>query len=111
MLPASTLLIASSAVILPAPILKPRRVQYKEQHKRSIRGGSQSCISPAHISQRGMHLTGYHRRMPLIGVHLRHVSEGFYEDIAHQNTAAHLSQLQLGFRRCRIWVSVIVVVS
>ena len=25
---------------------------------------------------------------------------------ARQNTVAHLSQLQLGFRRCRIWVSV-----
>jgi len=33
------------------------------------------------------------------------------KDLARQNTVAHLSQLQLGFRRCRIWVSVIVVVS
>jgi len=41
----------------------------------------------------------------------RHAYEGFCEDLARQNTVAHLSQLQLGFRRCRIWVSVIVVVS
>jgi hypothetical protein len=33
-------------------------------------------------------------------------NEGFYEDLAHQNTIAHLFQLQLEFRRCRIWVSV-----
>src|SRR3954451_2963513 len=37
--------------------------------------------------------------------------EGFCEDLARQTTVTHLSQLQLGFRRCRIWVSVIVVVS
>jgi hypothetical protein len=42
---------------------------------------------------------------------VKHVFEGFYEDLARQNTAARLFQLQLGFRRCRIWVSVIVVVS
>jgi hypothetical protein len=40
-----------------------------------------------------------------------HAYEGFCKDLARQNTVAHLSQLQLGFRRCRIWVSVIVVVS
>jgi len=40
-----------------------------------------------------------------------HAYEGFYEDLARQNTVAHLFQLQLGFRRCRIWISVIVVVS
>ena len=33
--------------------------------------------------------------------------EGFYEDLAHQYIVAHLFQLQLGFRRCRIWVSVL----
>jgi len=33
-----------------------------------------------------------------------HAYEGFCEDLARQNTAAHLSQLQLGFRRCRILV-------
>jgi len=44
-------------------------------------------------------------------VHEVHAQEGFCEDLARQNTLAHLFQLQLGFRRCRIWVSVIVVVS
>ena len=46
------------------------------------------------------------------------VHEGFCEDLARQNTVAHLSQLQLGSRRCRILVlccrigvSVIAVVS
>ena len=34
--------------------------------------------------------------------------EDFCEDLARQNTVAHLSRLQLGFRRCRIWVSVVV---
>jgi hypothetical protein len=44
--------------------------------------------------------------------------EGFCEDLARQTTVTHLSQLQLGFRRCRIlvlccriWVSVTVVAS
>jgi hypothetical protein len=36
-----------------------------------------------------------------------HAFEGFCEDLARQNTVAHLSQLQLGFRRRRIWVSVL----
>ena len=40
-----------------------------------------------------------------------HAYEGFYEDLARQNTVTHLFQLQLGFRRRRIWVSVIVMVS
>jgi hypothetical protein len=40
-----------------------------------------------------------------------HANEGFCEDLARQNTVTHLFQSQLGFRRCRIWVSVIVVVS
>jgi hypothetical protein len=31
--------------------------------------------------------------------------EGFCEDLARQITVAHLSQLQLRFRRCHIWVS------
>ena len=31
-----------------------------------------------------------------------HAYEGFCEDLARQNTVAHLFQLQLGFRRCRI---------
>src|SRR5271163_2368100 len=39
--------------------------------------------------------------------HEMHAHEGFCEDLARQNTVAHLSQLQLGFRRCRIWVSVL----
>ena len=37
--------------------------------------------------------------------------ERVYEYLARQNTVAHLFQLQLGFRRRRIWVSAIVVVS
>jgi hypothetical protein len=37
--------------------------------------------------------------------------EGFCEDLARQTTVTHLSQLQLGFRRCRIWVSVAVLAS
>jgi hypothetical protein len=42
-------------------------------------------------------------------VHAREVyaHEGFCEDLARQNTVAYLSQLQLGFRRCRTWVSVL----
>jgi hypothetical protein len=36
-----------------------------------------------------------------------HAYEGFYEDLARQNTVAPLSQLQLWFRRRRIWVSVL----
>jgi hypothetical protein len=31
-----------------------------------------------------------------------HAHEGFCEDLARQNTVAHLSQLHLEFRRCRI---------
>ena len=37
--------------------------------------------------------------------------EVFYEYLARQDTVAHLFQLQLGFQRCRIWVSVTVVAS
>jgi hypothetical protein len=37
--------------------------------------------------------------------------EGVYEDLARQNIVVHLSQLQLGFRRCRTLVSVIIAVS
>ena len=46
-------------------------------------------------------------------VHARemHAYEGFCEDLARQNTVAHLSQLQLRFRRRHIWVSVVAVVS
>jgi hypothetical protein len=33
--------------------------------------------------------------------------EGFYEDLARQNTVALLFQLQLWFRRRRIWVSML----
>jgi hypothetical protein len=36
-----------------------------------------------------------------------HAYEGFCEDLARQNTVAHLSQRQLGFWHCRIWVSVL----
>jgi hypothetical protein len=37
--------------------------------------------------------------------------EGFCEDLERQNAVAHLSQLQLRFRRCHIWVSVAAGVS
>jgi uncharacterized protein YjbI with pentapeptide repeats len=37
--------------------------------------------------------------------------EVFYEDLASQDIVAHLSQLQVWFRHCHIWVSVVVVVS
>ena len=37
--------------------------------------------------------------------------EGFCEDLARQTAVTHLSQLQLGFRRRRIRVSVTVVAS
>jgi hypothetical protein len=40
-----------------------------------------------------------------------HAYEGFCEDLARQNAVAHLFQLRPGFRRCRIWVSAIVIVS
>jgi hypothetical protein len=40
-----------------------------------------------------------------------HAHEGFCENLARQNTVAHLSQLQLRFRRRHIWVSVVTVVS
>jgi uncharacterized protein YjbI with pentapeptide repeats len=59
-LPASTLLTASSAVILPAPILKPKWVQYEKQHRKVDTRG----LTIVHLT--GMHLTGVH----LTGVHL-----------------------------------------
>jgi len=40
-----------------------------------------------------------------VHAHEVHAYEGFCEDLARQNCS------RLGFRRCRIWVSVIVVVS
>jgi hypothetical protein len=47
-----------------------------------------------------------------------HAYEDFCEDLARQTTVTHLSQLQVGSRRCRtlvlcrhIWVSVTVVAS
>jgi hypothetical protein len=53
-----------------------------------------------------------------VHAHEVHAHEGFCEDLARQTTFTHLSQLQLGFRRCRIlvlccriWVSVTVVAS
>jgi hypothetical protein len=36
-----------------------------------------------------------------------HAHEGFCEDLARQNAVAHLSQLQLRFRRRHIWVSML----
>ena len=47
-----------------------------------------------------------------------HAHEGFAEDLARESTVTHLSQLQVGSRRCHtlvlcchIWVSVTVVAS
>jgi hypothetical protein len=40
-----------------------------------------------------------------IHAHEMHAYEGFCEDLARQNTVAHLSQLQLRFRRRHTWVS------
>ena len=42
-----------------------------------------------------------------VHAHEVHAHEGFCEDLARQNTVAHLSQLQLGFWRCRTRVSVL----
>jgi hypothetical protein len=39
--------------------------------------------------------------------HKKHAHEGFCEDLARQITVAHLSQLQLRFRRRHIWVSML----
>ena len=64
-------------------------------------------------SMRGYAYEGYAYESHAHGMHAyeKHAHEGFYEYLARQITAAHLFQLQLGFRRCHIWVSVIVVVS
>ena len=43
--------------------------------------------------------------------HEVYAHEGFYEYLARQNTVAHLFQLQLGFRRRRIWASSFCVVA
>src|SRR5271154_2877977 len=80
------------------------------------------CIPVRHTPMRytptrGM-LMRHARDVPAYETHAEvHAHEGFCEDLARQNTVAHLPQLQLGFRRCRIWVlccrmwvSVIVVV-
>jgi hypothetical protein len=58
------------------------------------------------ISTRFLRSTTYE-----INTHEVHAHEGFCEDLARQNIVAHLSQLQLQFRRRHIWVSVIAVVS
>jgi hypothetical protein len=57
------------------------------------------------IHARGMH--AYEARA-IMHAHEVHTPMKVF---ARQNTAAPLFQLQLGFLRCRIWVSVIVVVS
>jgi hypothetical protein len=44
-------------------------------------------------------------RVSEVHAHEMHAYEGFCEDLARQNTAERLFQLQLGFRHCRIWVS------
>jgi hypothetical protein len=71
-LPVSTLLTASSVVILPALILKPKWVQYKKQYRKvdakelivvHLIG---TCTSQEHASLRGVHLTDIH----LIGIYL-----------------------------------------
>jgi hypothetical protein len=74
-LPACTLLTASGAVILPAPILKPKWVQYEKQHRKVDTRGltivhltgvhliwalfHKACISEA-CTPEGVHLMGVH---------------------------------------------------
>ena len=65
--------------------------------------------TPCEINAHEMHTHEVHACE--VRAHEMHAYEVVCEDLARQNTVAHLSQLQLGFRRCRIWVSVIVVVS
>jgi hypothetical protein len=71
-LPASTLLTASSVVILPALILKPKWVQYKKRHRKvdarelTVVHLTGACTSQGHTSLRGVHLTDVH----LIGIYL-----------------------------------------
>src|SRR5277367_788204 len=57
------------------------------------------------IHAREMHACEVHAYQ----MHAREVTpmKAFCEDLARQNTVAHLSQLQLGFRCCRTWVSVL----
>jgi hypothetical protein len=67
------------------------------------------CTPMRHMPTLEVYLHEMHARK----MHARevHAHEGFCEDLVRQNTVAHLFQLQLGFLRCRIWVSDIVIVS
>jgi len=60
-----------------------------------MRENSQSCISQARVSHRGMHLTSYHRRMPLIGVSLRGVHLTNVYLIGISLTGMHLTNVHL----------------
>jgi len=85
-LPASTLLTASSVVILPTLILKPKWVQYPKEHRKvdvrelTVVHLAGARISQGHASLRGVHLTGVHlMNVPLswtslAGLSRRHAS-------------------------------------
>src|SRR5271154_5742456 len=64
-------------------------------------------------SMRGYAYEGYAYESHAHGMHAyeKHAHEGFCEYLARQITAAHLFQLQLGFRCRRIWVSSFYVVT
>jgi hypothetical protein len=79
---------------------------------RGVRCGKAQDAGPP-MSLVGMRLSGMRLSRARIscGSASHDIPEGFYEYLARQNTVAYLFQLQLGFRRRRIWVSVIVAVS
>jgi uncharacterized protein YjbI with pentapeptide repeats len=100
-LPASTLLTASSVVILPALILKQKWVQYKKRHRKvdarelTVVHLTGACTSQGHASLRGVHLTDVH----LIGIYLTgmHLT-GVYLAGAYL-TGVHLTGVHLSHRR------------
>jgi hypothetical protein len=75
-LPAYTLLIASSVVILPTLILSQNGSNTRSNIERSMRESSQSCACTpqGHASLKGVHLTDVH----LIGIYLTgmHLTSG-----------------------------------
>jgi hypothetical protein len=73
-------------------------------HEVHVRGVHVHEVHTGEIDAREMHAYEMH-------AYEIHAYEGFCEDLARQNAVAHLFQLQPGFRRCRIWVSAIVIVS
>jgi hypothetical protein len=72
-------------------------------------------VHPTDVYLMGVYLTGVHLMKTSRSPTLQTVvdlsrselqMEVFYEDLARQDTVAHLSQLQVWFRRCHIWVFV-----